>query len=96
MSWVATGVIFSMVSAGYGASEGHKAKTKQKHVKKRSTARASELAAQASAETDAASVASKKEKRKRAQGYARNINLFGGSVEMSKLADSAVKTLTGQ
>lgn len=92
MSWA--GVAVTVISAAYSASEGHKAKTSAKHVKERARGRENELADAA----DSASALSRRKGRedtaKRVSGYARNLNIFGGSP--SSMADAARKTLTGQ
>ena len=94
MSWVAAGVIIGLASAAYGASEGHKAKTTQEHAKKRARFKANELADTAARESSMSREQSRKGRAKRAEGYARNLNIFASSP--ATMANNARKILTGQ
>lgn len=94
MSAVVTGVVVGALSAGYGASESHKAKTTAGHAKKYARVKANQLSDQAAKNAAAAKASSLEDRRKRAVGVSRNLGLFSDS--FGGMAQQARKTLMGQ
>jgi len=94
MSWAGSAFALAVVSAGAQQSAQHQAKKGQKHAKERARGRENELADQAGAEASAMAEGDRKDRAKRAEGYARNTNIFASGI--GGMADQARKTLTGQ
>ena len=94
MSFAGWGLALAVVSAGASASQAHQTKKTAGHAKDRAVGRSRELSEEASAKTALDKKMAETNKRKRALGVGRNLNVFGSS--MNDAATRAKKMLTGE